>query len=166
MTTEENLKDAFAGESQAHTKYLACARHAEQEGLAQVARLFRAAAQAEMVHALAHLKVMDGVRSTTENLQDAITGENFEFKEMYPNYVAAAMEEGAKKAMLSFNNAMEVEKVHHRLYIEALDKVEAGEDLPAEKIYVCSTCGNTVMGRPPEKCPVCGVPKEKFNEVK
>ena len=112
------------------------------------------------------LKVMNGVRSTTENLQDAITGENFEFKEMYPNYVAAAMEEGAQKAMLSFNNAMEVEKVHHRLYIQALDKVEAGEDLPVERIYVCSTCGNTVMGQPPEKCPVCGVPKEKFNEVK
>lgn len=165
MTTRDNLKDAFVVDSQANRKYLAFARRAEREGLVQVARLFRAAAQAETVHAMAHFNAMNGVGSTTENLQEAIAEENFGAHEIYPRYVALAMHEGAQKAMLSFNNTMEVEKVHHRLYIEALERVKSGEDLPPENIYVCSICGNTVMGQPPEKCPVCGAPRENFDEV-
>ena len=153
------------GESRANRTYLAFARRAEQEGLPQIARLFRAAARAETVHALTYLQAIDGVRSTAENLQEAIAEENFGFQEIYPRYVATAMDEGAKRAMLSFHNAMEVEKVHHRLYIEALKRVKSSEDLPPESIYVCSVCGNTIMGQPPEQCPVCGVPKEKFDEV-
>jgi rubrerythrin len=165
MVTKQNLQDAFSGESQANRKYLAFARRAEQEGLAQVAKLFRATAQAETVHAMAHLRVMNGVRSTGENLQEALTGEGYEFKEMYPRFVATAMDEGAKAAMLSFNNAMEAEKVHHELYAEALKHVASGDDLPEERIFVCSLCGNTVMGQPPDRCPVCDAPSEKFDEV-
>jgi len=165
MTTNKNLKDAFVGESRANRKYLAFAERAEQEGLLQIARLFRATARAETVHALAHLQAMNGVRSTAENLQEAIAEENFGCQEIYPRYVATAMDEGAKRAMLSFNNAMEVEKVHHRLYTEALEHVKSDEDLSPENIYVCSICGNTVMGQPPEQCPVCEAPKERFDEV-
>jgi rubrerythrin len=165
MVTEQNLRDAFAGESQANRKYLAFARRAEQEGLTQVAKLFRATAQAETVHAMAYLRVMDGVRSTGENLREALSGEGYVFKEMYPRFLATAMDEGAKAAMLSFNNAMEAEKVHHELYAEALKHVASGDDLPEEKIFVCSLCGNTVMGQPPERCPVCDAPSEKFDEV-
>ncbi|UCD52893.1 MAG: rubrerythrin family protein [Phycisphaerales bacterium] len=165
MVTDRNLKDAFAGESQANRKYLAFAQRAAQESLPQIARLFRAAAQAETVHALNHFQAMRAVRSTRENLQEAIAGESFESEEMYPRYIATAMDEGAKLAMLSFNNAMEVEKVHRKLYLEALERVEAGEDLPPESIYVCGVCGNTVVGEPLEQCPVCGASKEKFQEV-
>jgi len=165
MTTEGNLKEAFAGESQANRKYLAFAKRADLEGLTQVARLFRAVAQAETVHAMMHLRVMKGTGSTIENLKHAIDGERFEFERMYPDYMAAAMHEGAKAAMISFNNALEVEKVHHKLYREALRQVESGQDMPPEKIYVCGICGNTVMGQPPEQCPVCGAPKEKFEEA-
>lgn len=165
MVTDQNLKEAFAGESQANRKYLAFAKRADQEGLTQVARLFRATAHAETVHAMAHLRVLQGVGSTSENLKEALAGEGYEFKEMYPGFVATAMDEGAKGAMLSFNNAMKVEKVHHQLYSEALEHVASGEDLPAAKIFVCSVCGNTVMGQPPETCPVCGVSSEKFDEV-
>lgn len=165
MTTAENLKEAFAGESQANRKYLAFARRAEQEGLRQVAKLFRAAAQAETVHALAHLKAIRGIKSTAENLQEAVNGESIEAKEMYPQFVAIAMDEGEKIAMLSFNNAMEVEKTHHRLYVEALNKVKAGEDLPQADIYVCSKCGYTVAGDPPDRCPVCNAAKEQFDNV-
>ena len=166
MATKENLKDAFAGESQANRKYLAFARRAEQEGLPQVAKLFRAAAEAETVHALAHLKAMKGVQTTAENLQQAVDGESFEFQEMYPKFISTAMDEGEKVAMLSFNNAMAVEQVHHGLFVEALNQVKAGGDLPEQKVYVCSVCGNTTVGEPPEKCPVCNAPRAKFSEVK
>ena len=165
MATKKNLKNAFAGESQANRKYLAFARRAEQEGLPQVAKLFRAAAEAETVHALAHLRALNGIGSTAENLQEAIEGESFEFKEMYPKYVATAMDEGQKVAMLSFHNALAVEQVHHDLYAEALGQVKAGADLPAAPIFVCGVCGNTVMGEPPDKCPVCNAAKEKFDEI-
>ena len=165
MTTRENLKAAFIAESLANRKYLAFARRAEQEGLAQIARLFRAAAHAETVHAMAHFNAMNGVGSTAKNLKEAIAEENFGAREIYPRYVALAMDEGAQKAMLSFNNTMEAEKVHHRLYMEALERVQSGEDLPPQRIYVCSICGNTVMGQPPEKCPVCGATREQFDEV-
>ncbi len=166
MATSENLQNAFAGESQANRKYLAYAKKAEAEGYPQVAKLFRAAAEAETVHAQAHLKAMGGIKSTQENLQEAIKGESFEFKEMYPKYLEQAREEKEQAALASFQNAKAVEQVHHSLYIEASKAVQAGKDMPTAKVFVCRVCGNTVLDEAPEKCPVCGAPKEKFNEVK
>lgn len=165
MATTENLKDAFAGESQANRKYLAFAKKADKDGFPQVAKLFRAAAQAETVHAHAHLRVLKGVNSTEDNLKGAIEGEGFEFKEMYPKFLKEAEEEDNKGAVTSFKNALAVEETHHGLYSGALEAVQSGSDLPGAKIYVCDVCGNTVNGEPPEKCPVCGVPKDKFVEI-
>ena len=165
MATEENLKDAFAGESQANRKYLAFAKKADKESFPQTARLFRAAAQAEAVHAHAHLRVMGGIKSTEENLAEAIEGEGFEFQQMYPEYVKQAQQENNKAALISFQNALAVEQIHHGLYSQALNALQAGADLPDSKVYVCAVCGNTVLGEPPEKCPVCGAPKEKFDEI-
>lgn len=165
MATQDNLKAAFAGESQANRMYLAFAKKAEAKGYPQVAKLFRAAATAETVHAHAHFRVMGGIKSTKENLVEAIEGEGFEFQQMYPGYLKEAQDEGNKAAAMSFQNALAVEEIHHGLYSEALSAIEAGADLPASKIYVCSVCGNTVFGEPPEKCPICGAPKNKFDEV-
>ena len=162
MGTSENLKDAFAGESQANRKYLAFAKKADADGFPQVARLFRAAAEAETVHAHAHLRVMEGVSDTASNLKDAMGGEAHEFKEMYPEFVAEAEREANKAAVMSFKNAMAVEEIHHGLYKEALDAVQAREDLSAASIFVCPVCGNTVIGEVPDKCPICGSPKKKF----
>jgi rubrerythrin len=165
MATIDNLKDAFAGESQANRKYLAFAKKAESDGLSQVAKLFRAAAEAETIHAHAHLRVLGGVKTTTENLQEAIAGEGHEFKEMYPAFITQAEQESNKPALVSFKNAMAVEEIHHSLYSKALESVNSGSDLPAAKIMVCAVCGNTVIGDAPEKCPVCSAAKEKFSEV-
>jgi rubrerythrin len=165
MATSDNLKEAFAGESQANRTYLAFAKKAESDGYPQIAKLFRAAAEAETVHAHAHLRVMKGVKGTAENLQVAIDGEGFEFREMYPKFVAEAEEESNKGAAISFKNALAVEEIHHNLYAEALEKQKAGKDLPEAPIFVCSVCGNTVIGEPPEKCPVCNAPKGKFDEI-
>jgi rubrerythrin len=166
MATADNLKEAFAGESQANRKYLAFAKKAEQDGFAQVAKLFRAAAEAETVHAHAHLRVLGGVKSTTENVQVAVEGEGFEFQSMYPKFVAEAQREGNKAAEISFTNAMAVEKVHHGLYSEALAAVRSGDDLLGAPIYVCNVCGNTIVGAAPDECPVCRAKKERFFEVK
>lgn len=165
MATGDNLAAAFAGESQANRKYLAFAKKAEAEGYGQVAKLFRAAAEAETVHAHAHLRVMGGIKGTAENLKEAVAGEGFEFQEMYPKFVAEAEAEGNKAGLVSFKNAMAVEEIHHGLYSGALAAVQGGKDLPAEKIYVCSICGNTVNGVAPDKCPICGVPADKFIEI-
>lgn len=165
MSTSEDLAAAFAGESQANRKYLAFAKKAEDDGFGQVARLFRAAAQAETVHAHAHLRVMGGVKSTAENLQAAIEGEGREFQAMYPEFIAEAEREGNKAAATSFRNACAVEEIHHGLYSQALEAVGAGTDLPAQPIFVCGVCGNTVVGEAPERCPVCGAPRAKFSEV-
>ena len=162
MATSDNLQAAFAGESQANRKYLAFAKKAEEDGYPQVARLFRAAAQAETVHAHAHLRVMGGIQDTAANLREAIEGEGHEFKEMYPEFLSEAESEGVKPASLSFKYALAVEEIHHGLYGEALDAVKAGKDLPETKIWVCPVCGNTVKGTPPEKCPICGVPGDRF----
>lgn len=162
MATKDNLADAFAGESQANRKYLAFADKAEADGFPQIAKLFRASAAAETVHAHAHLRAMGGIKSTTENLEVAIDGEGFEFQEMYPPYLKEAQAAGDKAAEISFRNAMVVEEVHHDLYSEALTAVKGGADLPARKIYVCEICGNTVYDEAPERCPVCGVPHDKF----
>ena len=164
-STAENLKEAFAGESQANRRYLAFAKKAEQDGLPVVARLFRAAADAETVHALAHFRVMKGVKSTTENLEAAVAGEGFEFQQMYPGFLQAANQEGERAAVNTFSNALEVEKIHYRLYSEALEKARAGEDLPDRPIFVCQVCGNTVWDEAPETCPICGAPRSKFKRI-
>jgi len=166
MATNDNLKAAFAGESQANRKYLAFAKKAEADGYPQIAKLFRAAAEAETVHAHAHLRVMGGVKSTAENLEAAIAGEGVEFKEMYPWFVEEAKREGNQAAVVSFANALAVEKIHYGLYTEALESLKAGKDLPACALFVCGVCGNTVNGQAPDKCPVCGAPKKMFSEVK
>jgi rubrerythrin len=165
VATNDNLQAAFAGESQANRKYLAFAKKADSEGFSQIAKLFRATAEAETIHAHAHFRVLDGVKGTAANLEAAIEGEGFEFKEMYPKFVAEAETEGNKGALTSFNNALVVEEVHHGLYSDALAKLNAGSDLAAATIFVCSVCGNTVLGEAPDKCPVCGVPKGQFTEI-
>jgi rubrerythrin len=165
MATKDNLADAFAGESQANRKYLAFARKAEDDGYAQVAKLFRAAAAAETIHAHAHLRVLGGVQETAANLQEAIAGEGHEFKEMYPAFLAEAEKEGNKPASISFKNALAVEEIHHGLYEEALAAVNGGKDLAETSIWVCPVCGNTVKGGAPDRCPICGVPGEKFSEI-
>ena len=166
MKTQENLKQAFAGESQANRKYLAFAKQAEADGFPQVAKLFRAAAEAETVHAHAHLRALKGVATTLENLKAAATGEAYEFKEMYPGFVKEAETEKQQAALVSCRNAMAVEETHHNLYQEAIKAVEGGKDLPAAAIYVCPVCGHTEVGAAPDRCPVCKAPKDRFAEVK
>jgi len=163
--TEKNLEEAFAGESQASRRYLFFAEKAESEGHPQIARLFRAAAGAETVHARNHLEVMGGIGSTEENLKGAISGENYEFTEMYPAFIEQAKAEGNERAEISFSRANKVEKVHHGLYQKALEALEAGKELKEEPCFVCQVCGNTVAGEAPERCPVCGAPRTKFGEV-
>ena len=166
MATSDNLKEAFAGESQANRKYLAFAKQADADGRPQIARLFRAAAEAETVHAHAHLRVMGGVKSTEANLQAAIEGEGYEYQTMYPKFLAEAESEGSAAAVESFQNALAVEKIHHGLYGQALAAAKAGKDLPAAPIFVCLVCGNTVLGRAPGACPICSSPRKMFVEVK
>ena len=165
MSTQDNLQAAFAGESQANRTYLAFAAKADAEGHPQIAKLFRAAAAAETVHAHAHLRVLGGVKDTKQNLQVAIDGEGHEFKEMYPGFIKEAEAEGNKAAVISFRNANAVEEIHYGLYCKALETLATGKDLPAASIHVCEVCGNTVVGEVPDKCPICGAPKTKFKEV-
>lgn len=165
MNTKENLKHAFAGESQANRMYLAFAERAEKDGFAQIARLFRAVAAAETIHAHAHLRAMDGVAGTLENLKEAAAGEKYEFEEMYPPMVATAEAEGDRRATMSMRNAMEVEKVHHALFNAAIAAIESGLDLEDLPIRVCPVCGHTVIGDAPDQCPVCKAKGEKFVEV-
>ena len=165
MSTADNLQAAFGGESQASQKYLAFAAKAAAEGRPQIAKLFRAAAAAETVHAHAHLRVMGGVKDTKQNLQAAVAGEAHEFQEMYPAFIKEAEAEGNRAAVISFRNANAVEQIHHDLYSKALETLTAGKDLPAAAIHVCDVCGNTVVGEAPDKCPVCGAAKAKFMEV-
>ena len=160
--TEENLLEAFAGESQANRKYLAFAKHADKEGHAQVAKLFRAAAEAETVHAHAHLKAFDGIHSTSENLKEAVSGETHEFKTMYPAMIETAKEEGNKAADRSFTYANEVEKVHAELYQKALDNLD---NPGVADYYVCSVCGYTCENEAPDSCPVCRSKSKAFFNV-
>ena len=160
--TEQNLKDAFAGESQANRKYLAFAKQAEKEGYKQVAKLFRAAAEAETVHAHAHRKGAGGIKTTAENLKEAIAGETHEFKKMYPEMIEAAKQEGNKAAERTFSYANEVEKVHAALYQKASDNPGG---LPEADYYICSVCGYTCENEPPDKCPVCMAAKKAFYKV-
>ncbi len=162
--SEKNLADAFAGESQANRKYLAFAKQADAEGYPQVARLFRAAAEAETVHAHAHLKALGGIKSTKENLQEAIGGETHEYKEMYPPMIEDAKAEGATEALRSFTYANTVEKTHAELYQKAADTLgQAGDQFD---YYVCPVCGHTHEKAAPEKCPVCGVVASMFIQIK
>ncbi|MCF2139610.1 MAG: rubrerythrin family protein [Candidatus Lokiarchaeota archaeon] len=163
--SEKDLLAAFAGESQANRKYLAYAKQADKEGFHQIARVFRAAAAAETVHAHNHFRVYGGVKSLVENIQDAINGEHYEFSEMYPEFLKDAQEEGNKKAEQSFHWANEVEKIHHKLYSNALTAAEKGEDLPEKDMYVCPVCGYTVEGEPPENCPICSAKGSTFMKI-
>jgi rubrerythrin len=161
--TIEDLKTAFAGESQANRRYLAFARQAEEEGYPQVAKLFRAAAAAETVHALSHLRAMGGVGSTADNLRAAVGGENYEVDTMYPPFIKDAEEEGNKKAYTSFKWAWEVEKVHASLYAQALELMEtSGREADGPDYYICPVCGYTHEKGAPDKCPVCGTPGKRF----
>ena len=165
MATEKNLKEAFAGESQANRMYLAFAKKADSDGFPQVAKLFRAAAEAETVHAHAHFRVMGEVKGTAENLQSAINGEGYESREMYPAFLKEAENEKNNDAAVSFRNALAVEKIHHALYSEALASIRNGKDLAGQDIFVCEVCGNTVYGHAPDKCPICGAVKSKFMRI-
>jgi rubrerythrin len=163
-TTETNLKEAFAGESQANRKYLAFAKKAEQEGFGNVARLFRTAAEAETIHALGHLYALDAVKSTAENLRAAIDGETQEFSEMYPPMIELAQSENHKaKRMFSF--AAKAEAIHANLYKLALEAVAQGKDLTETNFYLCPVCGHIELGNPPDVCPICGVKKDKFIQI-
>lgn len=165
MATEENLKEAFAGESQANRRYLAFAKKADAEGYPGIARLFRATAEAETVHAHAHLRVLGSVKSTKENLHEAMEGESYEFKSMYPDFAREAKAEHNNAALASFQNAMTVEEVHFGLFSKAAEALAAGNDLTERPIFVCSVCGNTITGEVPGTCPVCGASKDKFVPV-
>ncbi|MFQ5888322.1 MAG: rubrerythrin family protein [Candidatus Hydrothermarchaeales archaeon] len=163
--TENNLKEAFAGESQANRRYTAFAKKADAEGFPNVARLFRAAAASETHHALKHLNVLGEVKSTAENLKAAVEGETFEHSDMYPKFIATAEEEGKTPAKISFFAANEAEKVHAELYSKAIEAVESGSDIEAKDYYVCQVCGFTVEGEAPDTCPVCRNPKEVFKRI-
>ncbi len=163
--TQKNLQDAFAGESQASRRYLFFADKAEKEGHTQIARLFRAAAKAETVHAYNHLRTTGGIKSTRENLEAAISGEHYEFTQMYPGFIEQAKAEGNKRAESTFNFANEVEKVHHDLYQNALKALDAGQSLKDEPYFICPVCGYTVGGEAPDNCPICGTPGSRFKRV-
>lgn len=160
--SKKNLLDAFAGESQANRKYLAFAKQADKEGFPKVARLFRAAAEAETIHAHAHLKAAGGIHTTAENLQAAVSGETFEFETMYPPMIEAAEAEGNKAAARSFSFANEAEKVHAELYQKALDQMD---DQQLADVYVCSVCGYICETEPPEACPICKAKAKAFFKV-
>ena len=163
-TTNENLATAFAGESQANRKYLAFAKQAEKEGFGQVAKLFRAAADAETIHAHYHLGNMGGVGDTLKNLEEAVGGETYEFTSMYPPMLAQAQAEN-HRSKIAFNYALEAEKVHARLFKQALEALKSGKDLSKMDVYLCPVCGDVEFGEPPDKCPICGAPKAKYQKV-
>ncbi|WP_340820772.1 rubrerythrin family protein [Methanolobus sp. WCC4] len=162
MTSKDNLKAAFTGESMANRTYLAFAKKADAEGYTQVAKLFRAAAAAETIHAHNHLQRMGGVGTTMENLKEAVNGETYEFEQMYPKFIEEAKAEGDNKALWSFEVANEVEKVHATLFEKALNELGDNEDVD---YYVCPVCGHTHEGKPEDKCPVCGAPASKFERI-
>ncbi len=163
--TIKNLREAFAGESQANRRYLTFALKADEEGLPNIAKLFRAAAAAETVHAMNHLRIAGEVGMTISNLDEAISGETFEFTKMYPKFLEIARNERNKRAEWSFNVANEVEEIHAGLFQTALVALKNRLDLAAVEYYVCQVCGHTVEGNAPEKCPICGAPNNKYTQV-
>lgn len=162
--TKANLEAAFAGESQAYMKYSIFAEKAEREGYPETARLFKAIAYAEKVHATNHFRVLGGINSTEENLTAAAGGENYEVEEMYPAFDAVANLQEEKAAAKSIHYAVEAEKIHEGMYNNAKDSVSEKKDIPAAKVYVCPVCGHTVIGDAPDECPVCGLKKDKYKE--
>jgi len=160
--TEENLRVAFAGESQAHIRYLIFAEVAEKEGKPNIARLFRAIAYAEQVHATAHLKELGEVKDLLADLEAAIAGETFEVEEMYPAYKAVAELQGEAGAKRSTHYALEAEKIHAEMYKRAKEAVQAGRDAELGPVYICPVCGYTAEGKAPERCPICGAPRDTF----
>lgn len=164
--THDDLKTAFAGESQANRKYLAFAKRAEEDGFPEVAKLFRAAAESETIHALAHLKALGGVSETAKNLEEAIQGEHYEHTSMYPPMIEHAKADGDKVAERGFSWANEVEKVHEDLYKKALEAVKGKKDLPKKKLWICPICGHVHEDdEAPDHCPVCNCPKAKYKEM-
>ena len=163
--TIENLKAAFAGEAQANRKYLAFGKKAAKEGFPQIAKLFRAVAAAETVHAHNHLRAMEGVKSTAENLESAIGGESYEVVSMYPPMLAEAEVESDKRAARSFRWALEVEKIHEALYRKTAEFLGKGKDAPDTEYYVCPICGYTHEGPMTDKCPICGTPAGQFEKI-
>lgn len=163
--SKENLQEAFAGESQANRRYLFFAQKAEDEDHKVIARLFRAAAEAETIHARNHLTALGGIGSTKDNLEAAIGGEYYEFTKMYPEFIEKAKAEGNQGAECSFGWANKVEEIHHGLYQKAKESLEGGQPLKDEPYFVCQGCGNTVGGEAPDTCPVCGAPKDMFKRM-
>ncbi len=161
----KNLKEAFAGESQANRRYLAFAKKAEEDGFPNIARLFRTVAESETIHALNHLTAMGGIQSTVENVEEAWQGEKDESTGMYPMFIDQARRDANNDALNSFFWANEAEKVHGEFYERALEAVKGGEDLELKDLHNCSLCGYTVEGEPPEKCPACGKGKDMFRSV-
>ncbi len=162
--TKDHLEEAFAGESQANQKYRSFAKKAEQEGFPNIARLFRTTAEAERVHAEGHLRALEGIGSTAENLRGAIGGETYEYTEMYPPMLEQATSDG-HRAKIMFGFAIKAEEVHARLYKLALEAAQRGEDLTETEFYLCPVCGHIEFGKPPESCPICGARGEKFVKV-
>jgi len=160
--TEENVKAALAGESQTHIKYLAFAENAAAENLANVARIFKANAYAEQIHATNYLKILAGIGTTKDNLAAAAAGENFEAEEMYPAYIAVAGAQGERTAQMFLDAALQAEIAHRGIYEETAKAVADGKDAAFKPIHVCSMCGFTMEGEAPKKCPVCGAPADKF----
>ncbi len=165
MATTDNAKEAYAGESQANRKYLAFSEKAAEEGYRNIATLFKAAAEAEAIHARKLLKVLNTVETTKDNLQAGIAGETHEFTEMYPAFIRAADEEKRSDAVLAFTYAMKAEQVHAKLYEKALALLKSGSDMGREKIFLCPVCGNIEIGKAPERCPICSVFGKQFREI-
>lgn len=162
--TEDNLKAAFAGESQAHMRYMIFSEKAEAEGFPNIARLFKAISHAERVHATNHFNALSLVRDSSDNLQAAIDGETYEVNDMYPAFNAVAQLQNEKSALQSINYALQAEKIHANMYQKAKQAAESGRDIQLGPMFICSVCGHTVEGEAPEKCPVCGASKEKFRK--
>ncbi|MFC2011900.1 rubrerythrin family protein [Chloroflexota bacterium] len=165
IKTDNNLQEAFSGESQANRRYIFFAEKADKEGHPQVARLFRAAAEAETVHARNHFNAMDAIGSTKENVLAGATGEHYEFTRMYPVFIDDAEREERTRALRSFEYANEVEKVHHDHFERTLKALNDGKQLKDEPFFVCQVCGNTVSGAAPDKCPICGAPAKSFKKI-
>lgn len=160
--TKKNMEEAFAGESQANRRYLAFSQKAAEDGYSNIARLFRAVAESETIHAMNHLKAMGGIQSTRDNVEEALKGEKDEFTSMYPMFMDQAKRDANNDALKSFFWANEAEKTHGAFYEKALNALEDGKDLELKELYICSVCGYTVEGAPPDKCPTCGEGKDKF----
>jgi len=165
MPTIENAKEAFAGESQANRKYLAFSEKAAEEGFKNVATLFKAASEAEAIHAKKLLKVLSAIGPTAQNLEGSIAGETAEYTSMYPGFLKTAEAEKKTDAVLAFTHAMKAEEVHAGLYKRAYDAIKAGHDLGREKVFLCPVCGNIELGKAPDKCPICGVFGKQFREI-